>query len=676
MISSLFRSTVCRATALAALLVFVHRASGDLQPLIPISAFFDNQSIRQMALSPDGNKIAMIAPNSGRYSIALLDTATGKMAVVVHFNDENIDSLFWKGNDRILFRSSVAGHEIPLLASTDLAGKSVKRILESRRTRDDFSLFFGTLVDRFPASDDHILITGYTKETDGRKIGPSIPRNPTLSVYRVNVETGVRSPVLALDKGVGAGYFNHEVQQRLTAVTEGKEVLVRIRDRNDRPFRTIKTFDPLDVRWDVQGMLADGRTIYLLDSTETDRPVLRSLNLDDGNLSDVLYAPPAGEIARLIFSPKRDRLLGLVVENEKFETVWFDPTWSSLVRSLEAGFPNHRISVPSISDDEKRFLFVASSDVDPGTYYLADRRGEGFRVQPINAVRPAIKPALMSPMTPISFPSRDGLTIHGYLTKPGGQADARTPLIVLPHGGPWARDSWGFNPEVQFLASRGYAVLQVNFRASTGYGRAFREAGDREWGAKMQNDLSDAVAWVVAQGMADKNQIGISGASYGGYAALAGVTMTPELYQVGINYVGVSDLRLITRYDRSHTANSKAGFSKRVGEDAAFLAQRSPVEHVANIRVPTLHAYGRNDPRVEFSHWEVLESALKKHGKTYEVLIEEDEGHGFAKEETSDRFYGAVEAFLAKHMPSERLKAGVRIGEAKVIEMPATPAGG
>lgn len=660
--------------SLAALAAAVPASPAE-PPLVPLSAFFDGQSIRQMALSPDGNKIAMIAPNKGRYSIALLDTSNGKVSVVVHFSDENIDSVFWKGNDRILFTSRVAGHEIPLLASTDLAGKSVRRILESRRTRDDFSIFFGNLVDRFPASEDHILITGYTRETDGRKVAPSIPRNVTPSVYRVHVETGVRTPVVALDRGVEAGFFSPDAQQRLTRVVEGKEVAFRIRDRNDRPFHTVRAFDPLDVRWEVTGLLADGRTALLLDFTTQDRGVLRTLDVDDGRLSDPLFAPPSGEIDRVMISPTRDRVLGAVVEAERRSNVWFDARWKAVMESLEAGFPQHRLTVTSISDDEKRFIFVASSDVDPGTYYLADLRGAGLRVQPVNAVRPAIKPAEMSPMEPIAFKARDGLPLHGYLTRPGGQSGPSTPLLVMPHGGPWARDSWGFNPEVQFLANRGYAVLQVNFRASTGYGRSFVDAGDREWGGKMQDDLSDAVAWVLAQGWADPARVGIIGASYGGYAALAGVTMTPELYQVGINYVGVSDLRLITRYDLGRSAYTKAEFGKRVGSDPEFLAARSPVEHVGRIRVPTLHAYGRNDPRVEFNHWEVLEAALKRHNKAYEILIEEAEGHGFAKEETSSRWYGAVEAFLARHMPSDRLKGGVRVGPSTVLEMPATPSG-
>jgi dipeptidyl aminopeptidase/acylaminoacyl peptidase len=640
-------------------------------PILPLETFFDNQSISQATLSPDGTMVAMIAPNSGRYSIAVLDTKTGQVSVPAHFKDENINTVFWKGNDRLLFTSAIDGHEIPLLASINLKGKSYKRILEPRRTKDDFSIFFGNFVDRYVASDDHILITGYTAESDATKVNPSIPRNVTPTVYKVNVNTGRRAQVVGLDRGYAAGWFDREDNQRLTTLTEGKEVRFSIRDRNDQPWRVIKTFDVTDVRWDVRGLLADGRTVCLIDTTTEDRGVLRTLDLNTGQLGAPVFAPPEGEITGTIFSPKRDRLLGVNYEGVKGHTHWFDPRWKGIAQAIEAQFPQHSVAITSMSYDEKRFIFRIYSDRDPGQYLLGDLTGEGLRVQMITAARPAVKPELMSAMQPVKFPARDGLEIHGYLTKPLRSSERLPPLLVMPHGGPFGiRDSWGYNREVQFLANRGYAVLQVNYRGSGGYGRTFEFAGYQEWGGKMQNDLTDAVRWVGAQGLADPERIGIMGASYGGYATLVGVTMTPELYKVGINYVGVSDLRQITRYDLRTDAASNAYFEKAVGRDAALLAARSPVDHVEKIRVPTLHAYGRNDPRVEFVHWELLEKALKKHGKTYEILIEDKEGHGFEKEQTAYKYYSAVEAFLAKYLPPEPL-GNVKVGPLKVIEMPA-----
>jgi dipeptidyl aminopeptidase/acylaminoacyl peptidase len=626
--------------------------AAQARELLPIGLFFDQQSIQSVIISPDGTKVAMIAPNQGRYSIAVKDLKTGAITVPVHFKDENIRGVFWKGKDRLLFTSAIAGHEVPLLASIDINGRGLRRILEPRRGEDDFSIFFGNLVDRFPVNDDQILITGYTEEHDARRINPSAPRNPTPSVYRVNVKTGRRLPVVGLDRGVAAGWFDRDGNQRLTTEQEGMKRHVRVRERNDQPWRTIKTFDLADERWSVVGLLANGETAYIIDQSEADRGVLKALNIRTGEFTATLFAPPAGEIQRVILSPKRDRLLGLVYEDIVVRTHWFDPQWAGIFQALQAQFPQHLVGITSMSDDEKRFVIRTISDRDPGHFYLGEMGSSGLSLQSITPVRPAIKPEQMAPMTPIKYTARDGLEIHGYLTKPLGMRDKKAPLLIMPHGGPFGpRDSWAYNAEVQFLANRGYAILQPNFRGSGGYGYSFMTAGYQEWGGKMQDDLTDAVKWAIAQGHTDPDRVGIMGASYGGYATLAGLVYSPELYRVGINYVGVSDLRLITRYD-TQSEVGKAWLVRAVGNDPAKLKDRSPVEHVQNIRVPSFHAYGRNDPRVRYENWEVLERALKTHGKVYESLIETKEGHGFEKEESATGFYGAVEKFLAKHMPA------------------------
>ncbi|WP_415908812.1 prolyl oligopeptidase family serine peptidase [Oleiharenicola sp. Vm1] len=641
--------------------------------LLPVETFFDDNSIRQMALSPDGNKIAMIAPNNGRYSIALLDTTNGKTSVVVHFSDENIRSVFWKGNDRLLFTSNVEGHEVPLLASTDLQGKTVKRILESRRRRDDFSLFFGSLEDTFPKSDDHILILGYTSESEPSRIAPSVPRNTTPNIYQVNVETAKRLQLTVLERGSSDHFFDGEGNLRLASFYEGSKRFLRSRTANGQPWHTLRELDPLAPALKVEALSLDGKTAYVISYAEHDRGVLREMDPETGALGRVLFDPPAGEIQDLLFSRDRSRLVAVRWEDAKEHIHWFDEKWRALQAGLEQGFKGYEVAITSVSLDEKRFLFRVHSDRTPGLYYLGDLRGKGLQVQPLSAVRPAIKADQMRPMEIVNYTARDGLPIQGYLTRPAGSDGKRVPLIVLPHGGPWARDSWGYNGQVQFLASRGYAVLQMNFRSSSGYGRAFMDAGDREWGAKMQDDITDGVKWAVDQGIADPARIGIMGGSYGGYATLAGVTTTPELYQFGINIVGVADLKYITRYDVRTNPISRAAYVKMVGEGDEFLRSRSPVNFIANVRVPTFHAYGRNDPRVEIEQWQELEAQLKKHGKPYEILLEESEGHGFEKAEAAIKLYKAIDAFLARHLPADGRKAEAKPGDVRVVEMPAKP---
>jgi dipeptidyl aminopeptidase/acylaminoacyl peptidase len=267
--------------------------------------------------------------------------------------------------------------------------------------------------------------------------------------------------------------------------------------------------------------------------------------------------------------------------------------------------------------------------------------------------RPALEGYTLAPMEPIRLTARDGLTVHGYLTLPPGIAPRLLPLVLNVHGGPWHRDVWGYDPEAQWLANRGYACLQINFRGSTGYGKAFLNAGNREWGGKMQDDLSDAVHWAVGRGIADPARVAIYGGSYGGYAALAGATFTPDLFRCAVSVVGPSNLMTFINSIPPYWSSYRAMLHQRVGNpdtEPEFLRSRSPLFHVDRIRIPLLIAQGANDPRVKRAESEQIVEALKAKGLDYEYLLFEDEGHGFAKPENRLRFYAAAERFLARHL--------------------------
>jgi dipeptidyl aminopeptidase/acylaminoacyl peptidase len=256
-------------------------------------------------------------------------------------------------------------------------------------------------------------------------------------------------------------------------------------------------------------------------------------------------------------------------------------------------------------------------------------------------------------MEPFSFQARDGMTIHGYLTFPPGVDRKDLPMVLNVHGGPWARDVWGFDPEAQWLANRGYLCVQVNFRGSTGYGKAFVNAGDREWGNAMQNDLTDAVEFAIGQGWADRERVAIYGGSYGGYAALAGVTFTPDLYRCAVDIVGPSNLKTLIETIPPYWQPLVAQFHQRVGNpetDADFLWSRSPLSRAASIKTPLLIAQGANDPRVKQAESEQIVAALRDAGIDHEYMLFPDEGHGFAKPENRLKFYAAAERFLARHL--------------------------
>jgi dipeptidyl aminopeptidase/acylaminoacyl peptidase len=256
-------------------------------------------------------------------------------------------------------------------------------------------------------------------------------------------------------------------------------------------------------------------------------------------------------------------------------------------------------------------------------------------------------------MEPISYKARDGLTIHGYLTYPPGKEKKNLPLVLNVHGGPWSRDGWGYDGEAQWLANRGYACLQVNFRGSTGYGKNFVNAADREWGGKMHNDLVDAVDWAVKSGIADPKKVAIYGGSYGGYAALVGATFTPNLFCCAVDIVGPSNLITFLNTIPPYWEPLRKLFYQRIGDpekDAEFLTSRSPLFKVDQIEIPMLIAQGANDPRVKQAESEQIVAAMKQKGIEYEYLLFPEEGHGFARPENRLKFYGAAEKFLSKHL--------------------------
>jgi dipeptidyl aminopeptidase/acylaminoacyl peptidase len=324
--------------------------------------------------------------------------------------------------------------------------------------------------------------------------------------------------------------------------------------------------------------------------------------------------------------------------------------------------------VTSFSDDQHVAIVWAGHDREPGVYYVLDRKA-GSLTQFKRARE--LDPARLSPRRPVSYVARDGLTIHGYLTVPRGLEGKKVPLVVHPHGGPFGvRDTWGYDNDAQFLASRGYAVLQPNYRGSGGYGREFINRGRHQWGRAMQDDLTDGVNWAIAQGIADPDRVAIYGASYGGYAALIGAMLTPDLYCCAVNYVGASDLEITFKRRGEDEFRYGDDFSYQhewVGPTRAYRDETSPLNLVDRIQVPTLHVYGGEDPRVKINHWTRLEPLLRRYGKDYETIVENRQGHGFRDLDASISFYSALEKFLAKNLA----KAQVKIGTPQTIEMPA-----
>ena len=365
----------------------------------------------------------------------------------------------------------------------------------------------------------------------------------------------------------------------------------------------------------------------------------------------MIYGNDKVDVTGLIMSRKKQKLTGVGYTDDYPVRVYFDKEEEQFDKTLKASFPDKVARVVSSSRDENLRIIIVASDRDPGTYYLFNKLKKSLKL--LTTVKSTIDSSLMSTMTPFEFESRDGLTLRGYVTIPR-DAVGKVPLIINPHGGPFGvRDNWGFKSDTQFLASRGYAVAQVNYRGSGGYGRKFEQAGyNGKWGAEMQHDITDTVKYLVDAGIADGEHVCIYGGSYGGYATMAGLTFTPDLYNCGINNVGVTDVGLLFTSMPKHWEPAIELLSAQIGDpdNKELMSRMSPIDHVDKIKAPVFIIHGKKDPRVVYKHATMLKDKLDELDKPYEWMVENKEGHGFRKQENRIKMFEKVEEFLAKNI--------------------------
>lgn len=639
-------------------------------PKMPaIEDLFGLPQVRQPRLAPDGTKIAFLFPHEKKMALGVFDRATRESRMILRAPDESIVRFFWKGNDRLVFEADVSGNESFFIGSTDLAGKNVLRLAESQRIAYNLTGDFAGIVDPLPSDPDRIAVYGFfAGNIDNAAYVGGAP-----VVARLNVRNRGLSPVMEFRESERNWTFvvDNRGTLRFRARLDGSTLIWDHRRQDGQSFKAVAQhpFHGYCENWQPLKFAADNVTLWLISHEHHDRGALHALNTATMQLGEPLFVPPEGEITEIITSPDRSRLLGVRYEAERERHHWFDPERAALQKRLEGTFTGCDIRITSTSDDGNVSLIFAGHDREPGVYYVLDRKASSLTQ--FKRIR-ELDPELLSPRRPISYPARDGLTIHGYLTVPRGKEGKKLPLVIHPHGGPFGvRDSWGYDVDAQFLASRsGFLVLQPNYRGSGGYGREFINRGRHQWGRAMQDDLTDAVKWAIAEGLADPERVAIYGASYGGYASLMGVIGTPDLYTCAVNYVGAADLEITFKQrgeDEWRFGNDFSYQREWVGPTREYRDETSPINLVERIRVPTLHVYGAEDPRVKINHWTRLEPQLRKHGKDYKAIVEGQQGHGFRDQDASLSFYAVLEKFLADHLA----KADVKVGEPKTIEMPA-----
>jgi len=398
----------------------------------------------------------------------------------------------------------------------------------------------------------------------------------------------------------------------------------------------------------------DNKNVYAVSNLGRDKTAVVIFDLANGKETEMLYENPDYDVDRINYSKKRKVLTTASYESWKAERHFFDEETEKVFARLEQDLGNYEIAITGVTKEEDKFIIRTYSDRSLGAYYIYDKNSD--ELTKITDVSPWIDENEMASQVPVEYQSRDGLTIHGYLTLPLGYTMENAddlPVVVNPHGGPWARDSWGFNPEIQFLANRGYAVFQMNFRGSTGYGKKFWEESFKQWGLAMQDDITDGVQWLIEKDIADEDRIAIYGGSYGGYATLEGLVKTPDLYAAGVDYVGVSNLftfmQTIPPYWKPFLEMMYEMVGNPVADSIQFV-ETSPALNANKITTPLFIAQGANDPRVNKDESDQVVEALKTRGIVVEYMVKDDEGHGFRNEENRFDFYRAMEKFLGENM--------------------------
>jgi len=613
-------------------------------PLIPLRDFFRNPEGAAYQLSPGGDYISWMAPWENRLNVFVQPAAGGEPRRLTDATKRDLAGYFWAAKDQIVYLQDDGGDENFHLFAINADGTN----------RQDLTPFPGVrvgVVDDLRDDEDHLLIS--MNKRDAR----------VFDVFRLNTRTGEIELVAENPGSVSDWVTDHEGKVRAAVQTDGVNTELLYRATESEPFKKVlvtdfrESIDPLFFTF-------DNKELYASSNLGRDKSAIVRLDPATGKELEVIFEDPEVDTSTLLASEKRKVITAAAFTRDKQEYHFFDDWRRDLQEKLEGKLPGVEVSLSSMNRDEDKFIVRTHSDRTRGAYWFYNTRTEELRK--LADVSAWLDENQLAPMTPVRVTARDGLVLPGYLTLPPGVKPKNLPVVMLVHGGPWARDAWGFDGGAQFLANRGYAVLQINFRGSTGYGRAFWEKGFKQWGKTMQDDVTDAAKWLVSEGIADPKRIAIYGGSYGGYAALAGMAFTPEIYAAGISFVGPSNLFTLLETVPPYWEPMRKMNYEMIGDpekDKDLLTAASPLFSADRIQSPLLIAQGANDPRVKQAESDQIVEALKKRGVDVPYIVKANEGHGFANEENRMYFYRAVEQFLAKHLGGRAEEGGEKISE-------------
>ena len=615
---------------------------------IPVSDFFKHAKYQDIKISPDGRYLAATVPVADETRLAVIDREAMALKQVFTFGaNRHVTEFHWVGDDRLIMRSAIKVGWFARPASTgdlwaaNVDGNRKKQLI----ARSGFTI--NSLLRHDP---EQILVTVFNRSNYPDVMRIDVYRdweeNERGQMTRARDNRELRVPVrngriLADHSGV--------IRAAVGSTPEG-EAIVMYRESEDAEWREVGRYDPQQGALIPLQFHPDNRRMYMGSTLNAATEGLVLFDPDSGE-QELLFRHDWVDIGQLVVARDRQTVIGVRYHPDRPALHLLEPDHADaqVLVGLMNAFPGQEVSITGYTDEGTEGVVLVYSDRNPGEFFIFDASAGALK--PLVQRMPWIAPGSMPEREPVVITARDGLALHGYLTRPQDR-DSNLPLIVLPHGGPHGpRDFWYFDPEAAFFADRGYAVLQVNFRGSGGYGRDFEYAGYRKWGREMQDDLTDATQWAVEQGIADPQRMCIYGASYGGYAAVMGVVKEPELYDCAVGYVGVYDLPLMFRKgDIPETVDGKEYLKRALGEDEQDLVARSPARQVDRIKAGLFLVHGEEDVRAHFAHYGVLTEALDAAGIPYQSMVKAKEGHGFFDETNREQLYTRMWEFFDRHI--------------------------
>lgn len=615
------------------------------QALIPRHLLFGNPEKAAPKISPDGTQLAYLAPDKNNVLnvwVKDLKDSHAPAKMVTHDKKRGIRNYLWQfDNKHVLYAQDLDGDENWHIYQTNIHKKETKDLTPFPGCKAEFITYNPLFPDEILVAINH--------------------RNKSLfDVYRIHLNDGHVELDTENPDGVFQWLADRQLKIRAAISYENDgSSLIRVRDSINDPWRNFLTIAPEEVGTEVVSFSKDGDSIYLLSNHEANTSRLVQYSLKDGS-KKVLVEHPLYDLDEVLIDPETYEILAVGVEKDRYDIIALDPDIDldfSELKRIEKGI--FRIISATLSN--RKWIVAFISDQKPTHYYIYDRDTKKHHF--LFTTQPELEKYQLSEMTPISFKARDGMLLHGYLTLPVGKSPLYLPTVLFVHGGPWVRDNWEFNPNVQWLANRGYAVLQINYRGSSGYGKEYLNAGNKEWAGKMHTDLLDGKKWLIDQGYADPSKVAIYGGSYGGYATLVGLSFTPDEFCCGVDIVGPSNLITLLQSFPPYWNPLKAQTDRQIGsleKDEEFLKSRSPLFKAQFIKKPLLIGQGANDPRVKQAESDQIVEVMRYNNLPVEYLLFKDEGHGFARPENRMKFYAAAEQFLAKYLgghnqpPSEK----------------------